>query len=114
MTNSQSPNQWTAPQWHSDYGDATAELEHLRALALAACSMTPRLAVELMIPEPGLMYIQAKGADGIVLEAYSTSKPEEPNSRIYALFAISGPSDEEEFYADSVDEAIRFFKAQLD
>ena len=111
MTQSQSPNRWTAPIWHSDYGDTAAELEHLRALALAACSMTPRLEVELMIPEPGLMYIQATGPAGTVFECYSTLKPKEANSRIYGLFAITAASHEVEFYADSVEEAIRFFKS---
>jgi hypothetical protein len=105
MTSSQAPANWEQPDWHPDFGDAKAEFEHLRGLAEAVLSLIPETSVELVIPEPGLMHLQVMWPGGALAEAYSLVKPKGSDERRYALFLAPGTSQEQEFYASSVDDA---------
>ena len=99
MIESQSPTSWDAPDWHPDFGNAKAECEHLRKLAVAVLSTIPQSTVELIVPEPGLMLLQIVASDGIAAEAYSLCDAKETENRRYGLFLSPGTPREQEFYA---------------
>ena len=106
MIESQSPTSWDAPDWHPDFGNAKAECEHLRKLAVAVLSTIPQSTVELIVPEPGLMFLQIVTSNGIAAEAYSLCDAKETENRRYGLFLSPGTPREQEFYANSVSQAI--------
>lgn len=108
MIDSQFPNNWVIPVWHPDLGDAKAELEHLRTLALAICRTIPRSSVELETPEPGLMNLRITLSNGNLAEVYSL--PDEFGKRRFALFLSPGMPSEKELYTSSVQEALGYLK----
>jgi hypothetical protein len=113
MIEPRSPTSWDVPDWHPDFGDAKAECEHLRELAAAVLSTIPRSAVELIVPEPGLMFLQIVTPDGIAAEAYSLGDTKGTKNRRYGLFLSPGTPREQEFYANSVRQAIGILQEGL-
>jgi hypothetical protein len=110
MIGSQSPMSWDPPDWHPDLGNARVECEHLRKLAMAVLSTIPQSKVELIVPEPGLMLLQIVTPDGTAAEAYSLCATKEAEDRRYGLFLSPGTPREQEFYANSVSQAIRILQ----
>jgi len=100
------PITWEKPDWHPDHGDTKAEFEHLRRLAEAVLSSISQSTAELIVPEPGLMYLRIERSDGAIVAAYSLGEAKEMENRRYGLFLSPGASQEQEFYADSVAEAV--------
>jgi hypothetical protein len=113
MIESQSPMSWNAPDWHPDFGNAKAECEHLRKLALAVLSKVPYSTVELIIPESGLMLLQIVPPNGTTAEAYSLCGTKGTENRRYGLFLSPGIPREQEFYATSVSQAIRILQESV-
>ncbi len=112
MIEAQLPLSWEAPDWHADFGDTRAEFEHLRSLAEAVLSSNPRAKVELVLPEPGLMYLELVSPGGPLAEAYSVNDPRAVDNRRYALFLLPGTSREQELYADSIHEVLELLGSQ--
>jgi hypothetical protein len=112
MVQTRSPLSWKLPDWHVDYGDARAELEHLRSLAEMVLSSNPQASAELIVPEPGLMYLELASAGGAPAQAYSVREAKAVEKRRYGLFLSPGTSLEQEFYADSIDEAVEILGGQ--
>lgn len=100
------PETWSAPDWHPDLGDAKAELEHLRAFAMALLDAVPDATVELELPEPGLMNLAAQLPGGPEAEIFSVSANHSAGQRRYGLFLKPGTSDEQEIYEDNVEDAV--------
>jgi hypothetical protein len=113
MTDSQLPSAWIAPEWHSDFADATLELDHLKEFSTCLLSAAPDLKVTLDMPEPGLLYVQVDIGDETKAEIYSVPSPASPGSRRFAIFFDPGTVNEEEVYADSADNAVSQFKSRL-
>jgi len=112
MIEARSPLSWKLPDWHADYGDAKAELEHLGSLAKAVLSSNPQASAELIVPEPGLMYLELVSSGGPLAEAYSVCEARAVGKRRYALFLFPGTALEQEFYADSIGEAVEILGGQ--
>jgi len=112
MIEAQSPLRWEKPDWQPDYGDTKAEFEHLRRLAEAVLSSIPHSTVELISPEPGLMYLRIERRDGAIAEAYSLCEAKKTEKRRYGLFLSPGASQEQEFYADSIADAVDILGVQ--
>ena len=55
-------------------------------------SSNPLAKVELVLPEPGLMYLELVSPGGPLAEAYSVSEPRAVDNRRYALFLLPGTS----------------------
>ncbi len=106
MNDPQAPQSWVSPDWHADYRDGKSELEHLRSLAISVLATIARSAVKLEIPEAGLMYLSISLADGTVTEVHSLAGADRVERR-FGIFPGADTPGEEEFYADSVDEAVR-------
>jgi hypothetical protein len=66
-----SPDDWVAPDWHSDFGDPVVELVHLRAFASQLLATLSSTCVSLELPEPGLMYVRVQTAGGTTSAVYS-------------------------------------------
>jgi hypothetical protein len=112
MIETRSPLSWKLPDWHADYGDAKGELEHLRSLAEAVLSSNPQSRAELIVPEPGLMYLELASSGGAPAQAFSICEAKAVGKRRYALFLFPGTSLEQELYADSIDEAVEILGGQ--
>ena len=97
------PELWAVPEWHADFGDATAELEHLRALAAALLLASPGVHIELETPEPGLMNLEIEFPDGERAEVYSLSCDSTHNQCRYALFLSPGTPHERECYSETIE-----------
>jgi hypothetical protein len=110
MESAQAPAKWVQPDWHPDFGDTKAEFEHLHRLAEAVLSSIPEATVALVVPEPGLMLLQITRSGGPPVEAHSLVAPKRLEERRYALFLAPGTSQEQEFYASSVDDAAGILK----
>jgi hypothetical protein len=104
MLTTRSPLDWRPPDWHPDFGDVAAEFEHLRALALSVLDSIPGSDVELVMPEPGLMYLHVARPDGMTAEVYSLDGAESTTRR-FGVFTSPGTDRENESYADSVGQA---------
>jgi hypothetical protein len=113
MNESQSPMSWKAPDRHLDLGDAKAECEHLRELAVAVLSKIPQATVELVVPEPGLMFVRINASQGTSAEAYSLRDAKDSSSRRYGLFVSPGTPREQESYANSVTRALGILQRGL-
>ncbi|HWE37830.1 MAG TPA: hypothetical protein VG406_14775 [Isosphaeraceae bacterium] len=105
MLKTRSSLNWRQPDWHPDFGDAAAEFEHLQALALAVLSTISGAEVELVVPEPGLMYLHVARPDGMTAEVYSLPGVGSA-SRRFGVFVSPGTDHERESYTDSVSQAI--------
>ena len=106
MYDPRQPSEWIAPTWHPDWGDAVAELEHLRELALAIAADLPEATFRLEIPEPGLMYLEIQTREDAAVEVYSNAYKDSPTGRTYCLFfspGCTGGGDEQ--YAQSTEAA---------
>jgi len=55
------------------------------------------------------MYIQFSNPNGAIFECFSVVNHKSPSGRQYVLFANPETVREKESYADSVDDAMRFF-----
>jgi hypothetical protein len=101
----QQPEDWHAPPWHPDHGDASAELEHLRAFAQKLLSHAPNITVALETPEPGLMDLRVLSSSGIIAEVHSVPTGDGENHRRLAIFLRPDTGDEIEVYSESVEDA---------
>ena len=99
------PETWVAPDWHPDFGDAKAELDHLRAFAVALLAAIPDANVELELPEPGLMNLAVDLPNGTSAEIYSVSN-DRPDGRRYGIFLEPGTDGECEIYQVAIDDAV--------
>jgi hypothetical protein len=100
------PEVWPVPAWHPDFGDASAELEHLRSFAMVLLAIVPDAHVELEAPEPGLMNLAVELPDGSSAEVYSISSGNPPSERRYGLFLAPGTPNEREIYEDAIENAM--------
>ena len=108
MKSDPDPSKWIVPDWHPDWGDAALELNHLRVFAQAMTASQQHLSVSLIVAEPGLMYVQILRGERVVLECYSVVPIENtPAQRRYGLFFFPNCDQEEEIYAESVEEAMK-------
>ena len=82
----ESPLEWQPPQWHSDHGDSTAELEHLREIAIAISLVTPTVQVFLEISEPGVMQLQLIFSNRVHAELHSIPVLQKCGDRRFAIF----------------------------
>jgi len=109
MQSPQSPLTWAIPNWHSDFGNVGAEVDHLRSLALALPAVLPGVVLTLKIEEPGLMYLRVEQNGLIAAEVYSNSERANSVEREFALFFWPESERSEEVYADTVEMALRSF-----
>ncbi|HET6882201.1 MAG TPA: hypothetical protein VFI31_18700 [Pirellulales bacterium] len=103
------PSFWPVPEWHHDFGDAQAELEHLRAFASALLAAMPEARVDLDAPEPGLMYLAVETPHGTLAEVYSIESSTSPRQRRYGLFFAPGTPNEREVYQEALVDAVTCF-----
>lgn len=113
MNESQSPETWTLPNWHSDFAEARVELEDLRRFALLLLSVVPNARVALEILEPGLIVLQVALAHGTVAEVHSVPCLDDCEKRRFAIFFSAGTANEEEIYAESIDSAVNHFASKV-
>jgi hypothetical protein len=105
MTNTpdaESPASWGTPVWHSDWGDAGAELETLRGLAtLLLRRAGDRFRVSLDAPEPGYMSVEVwrKAPPARVADVYVV---EGANGERLALFLDEHDGEGELYFSDEV------------
>lgn len=108
MITYKSPQEWQPPQWHADFGDSTAELEHLREIAIAISRVTHNVEICLDISEPGVMQLQFRISDSVHAEIHSIPVLQKCGDRRFAIFVSPGTSAEMEEYFDSVGNAVEF------
>jgi hypothetical protein len=89
------------------------EFEHLKGFASLLLSAEAHLAVRLETPEPGLMYVVVQLPDGRVAEVYSVPNTGVADKRQLAIFLAIGTSEDEEIYADTIEDAVSCFKRRL-
>ena len=106
------PNNWTAPNWHPDWGNPEAELEMLKHFCLPLLEHCPDYSVELQIPEPGLMYVDIFLKTTKVGELYIVAGLKDQPTQRYGLFVFL--EDEEEYYFDEVDEGLGYLTGNAD
>lgn len=102
MTSESMPEEWTAPEWYEDYGDARIELEKLRSLAIAIRNAFPDVRINLEQPEPGLMELILALPNQETVEVHTVARPRGVEGQRFAIFISPGMADEVEYYSDSV------------
>ncbi len=108
MTTCDPPLHWQLPQWHSDFGNSSAELEHLREIAIAISRDTQHVEVCLEISEPGVMQLQIRISDRVRVEIHSIPEIQKCGDRRFAIFVSPGTSAEMEEYFYCVGKAVEF------
>lgn len=106
MTARVNPDQWTAPEWHPDFGDSALELSMLRTFAKLVLEMFPgKYEAELDAYEPGYMRVVFLGGSGTrFAELHVVDRGPE---RRYGLFLEAG--EEKEHYFTSPGAGLRHF-----
>ena len=107
---SEEPQRWPVPDWHTDFGDAQAEIEHLRALAEPLLAVVPGAKVVLETPEPGLMNLAVELPDVTLAEVHSV-RAGGNDERKFGLFFAPDTEAEQEIYADNLADALSHFSA---
>ena len=108
MKSNDSPESWSPPVWHPDFGDPTVELEQLRSLAIDVMRAIPAAQVSLEVPEPGLMMLRIYVPNARSTEVYSVPGLTSDDDRRFALFVSPRSPGEIETYEASVKEAVTF------
>jgi hypothetical protein len=79
---------------------------------MAVLSGLPGSFAELVIAEPGLMFVRFLLPDETTAEVYSVSGSAASAGPRYALFLSAEGPDEREFYADCVSDAIKILRGE--
>ena len=106
------PDTWTAPQWHSDWGNAETEMERLRAFAKTLLVKCPEVTVSLEEPEEGYLYVDVAQQSKTIAEVYCVTDCENPRSWGYGVFTFKG-DEEEENYCSTEKEAVALVEPLL-
>ena len=100
------PSEWTAPKWHSDFGDASEELEMLKKFCILLIRRKPEYNTELDCFEEGYMKVNIYKKKNKYAELYITNKN---NNKRYGLFLAIDTIDEDEIYFSDLDEGLKKF-----
>ncbi len=102
--NTSNPENWIAPVWHPDCGDAEEELRLLKTFCGKLIQQHPEYSVKLALPEEGYMnvdiFMGQNTKIGELLIVVAGGKKQ------YALFLFQ--NGEEEYYFDEVHEGIGY------
>jgi hypothetical protein len=97
--------EWPSPEWHPDYGDAKAEVAHLRTCAVAIGELKSDYELTLAVPEPGLMYLEVKSSSEVLAEIYSIAESRD-GPRRYGIFTFPRqPNEGENYFSDALSAA---------
>lgn len=114
MTSIESPSEWKLPEWHPDLRvPAEKELELLREIAMSLQTRFPKVKPCLVIPEPGLIFVQLDFVNELNAEVYATATSDSHDDCEFAIYFSPGSKLEEEFQVRSVDDALAVIASRL-
>ena len=110
MTTFSSPESWTPPIWHPDYGNPEVEIDRLRSVAIAIRDAMPSVRFSLEIPEPGIIEVTVHMMNDVTAKLLSATTSNECSESRYAIFIHPDSHDEIEQYFYNINEIVAFMR----